>query len=86
MRLNGLSNQIQASSTLPTEDQLWAVDRAWELLLPAAQRLHTIVLSRMPGFNAMLNAKGVRPSVGDTIEMPARAGRCGPARIVYGGG
>ena len=74
LRLNGLSNQIQASSTLPTEDQLWTVDRAWEILPPAAERLNAIVRSRMPALNAMLNAAGVRPSVGDTIEMPKRPG------------
>jgi len=64
MRLNGLANAIQGSSTLPTEDQLWQVERSWEVLPPAAERLNAIVRTRMPAFNAMLNAEGVRPSVG----------------------
>ena len=69
-----VANAIQGSSTLPTEDQLWQVDRAWQVLPPAAERLNAIVRTRMPEFNAMLNAQGVRPSVGDTVEIPRRPG------------
>lgn len=69
-----VAGAIQGSSTLPTEDQLWQVERAWEVLPPAAERLNVIVLTRMPAFNAMLNAEGVRPTLGDPIEMPRRPG------------
>ena len=37
-----VANAIQGSSTLPTEDQLWQVERAWEVLPPAAERLNAI--------------------------------------------
>ena len=69
-----VAGAIQGSSTLPTADQLWQVDRAWEVLPAAVERLNEIVLTRMPALNAMLNAEGVRPSVGETIEIPRRRG------------
>ena len=70
----GVAGAIQGSSTLPTADQLWQVERAWEVLPAAVERLNVIVLTRMPALNAMLNAEGVRPSVGETIEIPRRRG------------
>ena len=70
----GVAGAIQGSSTLPTADQLWQVDRAWEVLPPAVDRLNVIVLTRMPALSAMLNAEGVRPGLGEAIEVPGRRG------------
>ena len=69
-----VAGAIQGSSTLPTEDQLWQVDRAWEVLPPAVDRLNVIILTRVPTLNAMFDAEGVRPSVGEAIEIPKRQG------------
>ena len=44
------------------------------MLPPAVDRLNVIILTRVPTLNAMLDAEGVRPSVGDTIEIPKRQG------------
>ena len=32
----GVARAIQGSSTLPTEDHLWQVDRAWEVMAEVA--------------------------------------------------
>ena len=69
-----VAGAIQGSSTLPTEDQLWQVDRVWEVLPPAVDQLNVIILTRVPTLNAMLDAEGVRPSVGEAIEIPKRRG------------
>ena len=69
-----VAGDIQGSSTLPTDDQLWQVDGAWEVLPPAVERLNVIVLTRVPAFNAMMDAEGVRPTVGEPIEIPRRPG------------
>jgi len=70
----GVAGAIQGSSTLPTADQLWQVDRAWEVLPPAVDRLNVLVLTRMPALSEMLNAEGVRPGLGEAIEVPRRRG------------
>ena len=69
-----VAGAIQGSSTLPTEAQLWQVDRAWEVLPPAVDRLNVIILTRVPTLTAMFDAEGVRPSVGEAIEIPKRQG------------
>ena len=69
-----VAGAIQGSSTPPTEDQLWQVDRAWELMPDAVDRLNVLVLTRVPALNTMLYAEGVRPSAGEAIDMPRRPG------------
>ena len=70
----GGANAIQASSTLPTSDQLWRIDQAWEALPPVAERLNELIETRVPAFNAMLNAEGVRTDPGEAITVPTRRG------------
>ena len=70
----GVAGAIQGSSTPPTEDQLWQVDRAWEVMPDAVDRLNVLVLTRVPALNTMLYAEGVRPSAGEAIDMPRRPG------------
>lgn len=68
----GVANAIQGSSTLPTEDHLWQVDRAWEVMPEALDRLNVLLRSRVPALAAKLYAEGVRPAAGEAIEMPGR--------------
>jgi hypothetical protein len=73
----GGANAIQGSSTLPTSDQLWRIDQAWEALPGVVERLNELILTRVPAFNAMLDAEGVRPNPGDAITVPTRRGGVG---------
>lgn len=70
----GVGNGIQGSSTLPTEDQLWQIDAAWEAVPPLIERLNALVTDRVPAFNDALDAEGIRPDPGDAIAVPRRRG------------
>ena len=68
----GVANAIQRSSTLPTEDHLWQVDHAWEVMGETVPELNELIRNRVPDLNAQLYAEGVRPDSGDAVEMPER--------------
>ncbi len=68
----GVASAIQGSSTLPTEDQLWQVDHAWELVAELLGPLNELVTSRVPALNAQLYAPGVRPQPGEAVALPER--------------
>ncbi len=67
-----VAGAIQGSSTLPTEDQLWQVDHAWELMAELLDPLNELITSRVPALNAQLYAEGVRPKPGEEVELPER--------------
>ena len=69
-RSAGVAGSIQQSSTLPTEDQMWQVDRAWEVLEELVGPLNELITSRVPALNARLYAEGVRPAVGEVVRVP----------------
>jgi hypothetical protein len=71
----GVANAIQVSSTVPTEDQLWQIDQAWEAMPEVVSRLNALITSRVPALNAMLDSEGVRPDPGQAITVPRRGGR-----------
>ena len=68
----GVAGAIQRSSTLPTADQRWQVDRAWEVMAELVGPLNELVASRVPALNARLYAEGVRPKPGEAVVMPSR--------------
>ena len=68
----GVARAIQGSSTLPTEDHLWQVDRAWEVMAEVVEPLNELITSRLPALNAQLYAEGVRPKPGEAVEVPGR--------------
>jgi len=70
----GVAGAIQQSSTLPTEDQLWQVDAAWDAVPPLIERLNTLITNRVPDFNTSLDAEGIRPDPGARLEVPRRRG------------
>ena len=65
---------IEASSTRPTADQLWQLDRAWERVPPLVERLNEIVTEEMPALYRRLDEHGIRPDPGGAITMPERRG------------
>ena len=68
----GVATAIQGSSTLPTEDHMWQVDRAWEVMEELLGPLNELITSRVPALNAQLFAEGVRPKPGEALAMPER--------------
>ena len=71
----GIADDIQASSTLPTSDQFWQVDEAWDAMPHLLEQLNELILNRLPAFYTMLDSEGVRPHPGDAIALPSRRGR-----------
>jgi len=65
---------IQGSSTLPTEDQLWQIDAAWDAMPGWTSRLNALITTRVPAFYSELDAQGVRPDPGAPIALPRRSG------------
>ena len=68
----GVANAIQGSSTLPTEDQFWQVDAAWDAVPPLIERLNTLITNQVPAVYTEMDAMGVRPSPGDALSVPRR--------------
>ncbi|MDE2677708.1 MAG: hypothetical protein OXI76_07360 [Gemmatimonadota bacterium] len=68
----GVAGAIQRSSTLPTADQRWQADRAWEVMPDAIQALNVLITSRVPDLNAKLYAEGLRPKPGEAVVMVGR--------------
>jgi photosystem II stability/assembly factor-like uncharacterized protein len=68
----GVAGAIQGSSTLPTEDHFWQVDRAWELMPGVVDRLNALIETRVPDLNGQLYAEVVRPTAGEAITLPSR--------------
>ena len=67
-----VATAIQGSSTLPTEDHMWQVDRAWEVMEELLGPLNELITSRVPALNAQLFAEGVRPKPGEAVVVPER--------------
>jgi chromosome segregation ATPase len=70
----GAAGAIQQSSTLPTADQLWQIDAAWDATPPLVERLNVLITRTVPGFNAAMDAQGVRPDPGAALAVPRRGG------------
>ena len=68
----GVARAIQQASTHPTEDHMWQVDHAWEVMGETVPELNELIETRVPALNAQLYAAGVRPDAGDAVEMPGR--------------
>ncbi len=67
-----VAGAIQGSSTLPTADQLWQVDRAWEVMAELLDPLNELITSRVPALNAQLYMEGLTPKSGEAVVLPAR--------------
>jgi photosystem II stability/assembly factor-like uncharacterized protein len=70
-----LSGAIEGSTTRPTADQLWQVERAWERVPALIEQLNEIITTTMPEINRQLDAAGIRPKPGEAIAIPRRTGR-----------
>ncbi len=68
----GVARAIQQSSVHPTEDHMWQVDHAWEVMGETVPELNALIEDRVPALNGQLYAEGVRPDAGEPVEMPGR--------------
>ena len=71
---NRLRGAIQGSATRPTTDQIWQIDRAWEIAPELIQRVNTVIQEALPALNRQLNESGVRPDPGTAVPVPRRSG------------
>ena len=54
-----LQGAIEGSDAGPTTDQLWQIDRAWEIIPSLIEKLNDIMTSRIPAINRRLDAAGI---------------------------
>ncbi len=73
-RSAGIRNSIQASSTVPTEDQLWQIEKLWNDLPGLVERVNALVEDRVPALHDRLDEIGARPDPGEPVAMPRRGG------------
>lgn len=62
---------IEGSTSLPTADQLWTIDRAWNDVPPAIESVNEL-LERLSALHDMLAEAGVRPEAGEPVPVPKR--------------
>ena len=75
LSLRRTRSSIEGSTTRPTEDQLQAIDRAWDDTPAIIERLNTVISTRMPALNRRLDDEGIRADPGEAVEIPTRGGR-----------
>jgi photosystem II stability/assembly factor-like uncharacterized protein len=66
---------IEGSTTRPTEDQLEAIDRAWNDTPAIIEGLNAVISDRMPALNRRLDDEGIRADPGEVVAIPRRGGR-----------
>jgi photosystem II stability/assembly factor-like uncharacterized protein len=67
-----LSGAIEASTSRPTADQEWQVNRVWEDVTAAVTRLNALIENDVPAWHRLLNTHGIRPDPGNPVELPRR--------------
>ena len=72
-----LSGAIEGSTTRPTADQSWQIERAWQRVPALIERLNEIITTTMPAINRRLDDAGIRPNPGEAIAVPRRTRRGG---------
>jgi hypothetical protein len=65
---------LESSASAPSDDEAWAIDRAWREVPPLVQELNDLIATRVPAFNRRLDQAGVRPSPGKPVAIPKRPG------------
>ncbi len=63
---------IQRSTTLPTADQLWQIDRSWEMVPPMIPRVNEMLAVRLPALHERVYVEGLRPEPEEPVAAPVR--------------
>jgi hypothetical protein len=66
---------MEGSTTLPTEDQLQLVDKAWDETPALITQLNAVISNLMPALNRGLGDAHIRADPGELVEIPTRGGR-----------
>lgn len=74
LRPANTNQQIEASTTRPTEDQLQDVERAWRDIPEVIGRLNALILVRIPALYQKLNDERFPANPGEYLETPRRRG------------
>ena len=70
---SGVWRAIEGSTSPPTADQLWLIDRSWEDVPPAVETVNKL-LAELPSLYDRLAEAGVRPETGEPVPVPRRGG------------
>ena len=71
-RLGFASRAIDRATARPTEDQMWLIERTWEEAPAVIERVNALLTVTVPALETRLAEEGVRPEIGEAIEIPAR--------------
>jgi hypothetical protein len=63
---------IERSHSLPTDDQLWTIDRAWEKTPAIIDGINELITERLPALVSQVYAPGIGPEPGEPLAMPVR--------------
>ena len=63
---------MQRSTSLPTEDQIWRIDRSWEAVPPLIPRVNEMLTVRLPALYDRVYAEGLRPEAEEPVAVPVR--------------
>jgi len=61
---------VALSNQRPTADQAWAIDRTWAEAPPVLERVNALLTDDLPALEERLRDAGVRPKLGEPIEIP----------------
>jgi len=70
----GVFGRIQSFSGPPTADDLWEIERSWELVPPIIERVNELATARLSALLARVYVEGVRPEGLEPAPMPRRGG------------
>jgi photosystem II stability/assembly factor-like uncharacterized protein len=63
---------LEGSTTRPSPDVVFQIDRAWEQVPDMIERLNAVITTQMPALYTQLNEYGIRPPPGEPLEVPRR--------------
>jgi photosystem II stability/assembly factor-like uncharacterized protein len=69
-----VSGAIEGSTTRPTADQLWQIDRAWDKAPGLIEQVNEMVNTSLPALYRACDENGIRPDPGKPIEVPRKPG------------
>ena len=65
-----VSGWLSGYYTAPTADMLYQIERGWEALPDAIDRLNILVEERMPALYTAVQEAGIHPDLGERIRVP----------------
>lgn len=69
---SGAWSRIQAFSGPPPADELWRIERSWEMLPPVIERVNAVATERLPALLSRVYTPDARPPAPDPAPLPRR--------------